>query len=153
MEERLQQLVSQVQLLTKEAERSQAATTLLENARYTDMQRTMDLQQQVINMAAAAAAAATKPQLARVTFVDTKGIGKPATFSSELKQFPTWSFKLGNFLEGILKGMKDGLEWAADQDSLILDLTPLESILEQGVDVKDAGRQADVRGVGSVVRR
>ncbi len=43
MEERLQQLVSQVQLLTKEVERSQAATTLLENARYTDMQRTMDL--------------------------------------------------------------------------------------------------------------
>jgi hypothetical protein len=139
MEERLQQLVTQVQLLTKEAERSQAATALLENARFADMQRTMDLQAQVITMAAAAAA--TKPQLARVTFVDTKGIGKPATFSSELKQFPTWSFKLGNFLEGILKGMKDGLEWAADQDSLILDLTPLETILEPGVDVKDAGRQ------------
>ena len=90
MEERLQQLVAQVQLLTKEAERSQAATALLENARFADMQRTMDLQAQVITMAAAAAAtAATKPQLARVTFVDTKGIGKPATFGSELKQFPT----------------------------------------------------------------
>ena len=87
MEERLQQLVTQVQLLTKEAERSQAATTLLENARFADMQRTMDLQAQVITMAASAAA--TKPQLARVTFVDTKGIGKPATFGSELKQFPT----------------------------------------------------------------
>ena len=38
MEERLQQLVAQVQLLTKEAERSQAATALLENARFADMQ-------------------------------------------------------------------------------------------------------------------
>ena len=92
----MQQLVAQVQLLTKEAERAQAATALLENARFTDMQRTMDLQAQVITMAAAAAAASSKPQLARVTFVDTKGIGKPATFGSELKQFPTWSFKLGN---------------------------------------------------------
>ena len=141
MEAQVQQLVQQVQLLTKEAERSQAATALLENQRFVDMQRTMDLQAQVITMAAAVTAASKKPQLARVTFVDTKGIGKPATFGSELKQFPTWSFKLGNFLEGILKGMKDGLEWAADQDSLILDLTPLETILEPGVDVKDAGRQ------------
>ena len=103
MEEQVQQLVAQVQLLTKEAERAQAATALLENARFTDMQRTMDLQAQVITMATAAAAASSKPQLARVAFVDTKGIGKPATFGSDLKQFLTWSFKLGNFLEGILK--------------------------------------------------
>ncbi len=109
MEEQIKQLVAQVQLLIKEAERSQAATTALENQRFTDMQRTLDLQAQVITMATAAAAS-SKPQLARVTFVDTKGIGKPATFGSELEQFPTWSFKLGNFLEGILKGMKDGLE-------------------------------------------
>ena len=74
-----------------------------------DLQRAVDLQAQVI--ALASAAAASKP---RVTFVDVKGIGKPTTFNSEVKSFPTWSFKLGNFLEGILKGMKDGLEWAAD---------------------------------------
>ena len=77
------------------------------------MQRALDLQTQVIALATSAATS-TKT---RVTFVDTKGIGKPTTFSSEPRQFPKWSFKLGNFLEGILKGMKDGLEWAADQDS------------------------------------
>ena len=76
MEEQIKQLVAQVQLLTKEAERSQAATSALENQRMIDMQRALDLQTQVI--ALATAAATSKPL--RVTFVDTKGIGKPATF-------------------------------------------------------------------------
>ncbi len=113
MDEQIKQLVAQVQLLTK------AATSALV-------------------IALGTAAATSRPS--RVTFVDTRGIGKPATFSSEPRQFPTWFLKLGNFLEFILKGMKDGVERAADQDSLISDLTPLESILEAGTDVKDAGR-------------
>jgi hypothetical protein len=136
MEQQIQQLVNQVQILTKEAERAQAAQRELELQRMQDMQRNFDLQAQVIALATAASC-----RTSRVTFVDTKGIGKPAMFSSEPRQFPTRSFKLGNFLKGISKGMKDGLQWAADQDSLIVDVKPLESILEQGTDVKHAGRQ------------
>ena len=48
MEEQIKQLVAQVQLLTKEAERAQAATTALEHQRIADMQRALDLQTQVI---------------------------------------------------------------------------------------------------------
>ena len=91
----MQQLVAQVQLLTKEAERAQAATALLENARFTDMQRTMDLQAQVITMAAAAAAASSKPQLARVTFVDTKASASrrrlAASSSSSRRGASSWA--------------------------------------------------------------
>ena len=57
-----------------------------------------------------ATAASSRASQSRVTFVDVKGIGKPTTFSSEPRQFGSWSFKLGNFLEGILGGMKDALE-------------------------------------------
>jgi len=135
----MQQLIDQVQRLTQEAARAQQEQRDSEAQRLTDMQRVIDLQSQVIAMAAAATAASGRPQ--RVTFVDVKGIGKPAAFTSEPRQFPTWSFKLGHFLEGILKGMKEALEWAADEDSTILDTTPLVAIFEAGTDVNDAGRQ------------
>ena len=75
-----------------------------------------------------------------MTFVDVKGIGKPSTFSSEPRQFSSWSFKLGNFLEGVLGGIKEAIEWAQEQDTVILDATPVEIFLD-GSNSKDMGRQ------------
>ena len=69
-----------------------------------------------------------------VKFVDVKDIGKPATCSSEPRQFGVWALKLCNFLEGVLSGMKAAHEWAQSQDSVIMDQGP-------GAEPADAGRQ------------
>ncbi len=135
MEQQVRELVAQVQVLTRAAEQQGLELRAAEASRAISLQQ---IQAQVIAQATAASSRASQ---SRMTFVDVKGIGKPTTLSSELRQFGSWSFKLGNFLEGILGGMKEALEWAQDQDSVILDPTPLGTHLQQGTDVKDAGRQ------------
>lgn len=77
----------------------------------------------------------------RVTFLVIKGIGKPPTFASGPQQFSSWSFKLGNFLEGIVARMKDALGWAQEQEKDTRDLEELKPILGDGADAKDLGRQ------------
>jgi hypothetical protein len=79
-----------------------------------------------------------KPE--RVRFIDVKGIGRPSNFTNDMRQFPSWSFKLGNFLEGSVKGMKGALECAQDQDE-DADSEELRAILPEGVDPEEAGRQ------------
>ncbi len=54
-------------------------------------------------------------------------------FISEPRQFSNWSLKLGNFLEGILGGMKEAFEWAQDQDITIVEATPVGAHQMQAV--------------------
>ena len=119
--------ISQQQTMLAEVQRDR------ERERVEYLQKVTELQSQLLESRSA------KPQ--RVTFVDTKGIGKPATFNGDNKNFGQWSFKLGNFLEGVVSGMKDALEWAQDQDEAIQDLTELEAQLPADTDAKDVGRQ------------
>jgi hypothetical protein len=97
----------------------------------------VELQGRVVELTTA------QTQARRVTFVDVKGIGKPSSFASDSKQFSAWRFKLGNFLEGIMSGMREALEWAQDQDIMIESdkLEQVEVIIPPGADAKDAGRQ------------
>jgi hypothetical protein len=130
-QQQMQALIEQVRVLTQQAELQQA------NIREMDLKRTQDLQGMIALQAQVIAAGNKKT---RTTFVDIKGIGKPSTFSSETKQFGTWAFKLGNFLEGVLSGMKDAIEWAQEQDTVILDASPIDALLD-GADHRDMGRQ------------
>ena len=77
-------------------------------------------------------------QRSRVTFVDVKGIEKPATLSSELRRFGAWALKL---VEGVLSGMKAALEWAESQDAVSKDVAPISGFCEAGEELADAGRK------------
>ena len=110
IEEQMGTLQQQVQMLVQALQESQARA---EAAQVTHLQQMVELQGRVVELTAA------QTQARRVTFVDVKGIGKPSSFASDSKQFSAWRFKLGNFLEGIMSGMREGLEWAQDQDTMI----------------------------------
>ncbi len=78
MKEQVRAFVAQVQLLTSTAEKQEHELRAAEASRTILLQQMIDLQAQVI-----AQASASRAGPSRVTFVDVKGIGKPATFSSE----------------------------------------------------------------------
>ena len=63
----------------------------LEAARVQYMHTMIDMQGKLMAKAA---------ETSRVRFVDVKGIGRPSVFHYEVKAWSSWSFKLGNFLEG-----------------------------------------------------
>ena len=56
-----------------------------------------------------------------VSLVDTRGIAKPSTFQSDRKNWPAWSFRMSNFLEGAVTGITRALDWAADETNEIDD--------------------------------
>eukprot|EP00959_Pyramimonas_sp_CCMP1952_P422722 8855370-Pyramimonas_sp.AAC.1 len=79
----------------------------------------------------------------KVQFVDVKGIGKPTVFSSDMKAWSSWSFKLGNFLEGIMSGAKEALEYCQDQEEALTeeDRGEIADCMGEGADVENVGRQ------------
>lgn len=132
MEQQIAELVDQVRLLRQQAEYNREIQHQMEQRRAEDLQRTVELQQQVIN---------AKSPRERATVVDVKGVGRPSSISSETRQFSAWAFNLGNFLEGVQSGMKEALEWAQDQDGVLTDIAPVKQILGEGSDPADTGRQ------------
>ena len=112
MDIRMTERVSQVRALTTQLANQGSNMRLLEAARARDMHTVVDLQGKLMAKAA---------ETSRVRFVDVKGIGRPSVFHHEVKAWPAWPFKLGNFLEGITSGMKDGLEWCQECDARITD--------------------------------
>ena len=127
------EMAAQVTALTTQLARQDNTMRQLELARVQDMHTVIDLQSKLMAKAAEAS---------RVRFVDVKGIGKPSTFHSEVKAWSSWTFKPGNFLEGITLGMKDALEWCQERDTTVTSTTQLEPMLSMTTDgVRDAGRQ------------
>ena len=47
------------------------------------------------------------------TMVDNKGLGTPKVFESDPKNFPTWSFKLVNWVSGFFSFARNVMEWSA----------------------------------------
>eukprot|EP00971_Amphidinium_carterae_P099336 1965301-Amphidinium_carterae.1 len=88
-----EELVNAVRELTSTVQSlQQQQHQTLQQQRANDLQTITQLQSQLLQVA-------TKQK--KVSLVDTKGIGRPATFNSDTKNFKGWAFKLGNFLEGI----------------------------------------------------
>jgi hypothetical protein len=79
----------------------------------------------------------------KVQFVDIKGIGKPTVFNSDMKTWSSWSFKLGNFLEGLTTGIKEALEYCQDQEEVLgdLDRDEIAGCMDDGTDIKNVSRQ------------
>ena len=71
------------------------------------------------------------------SLVDTRGISKPGVFNNRRDTWPSWSFRLGNFLEGAASGFSKILEWAADESHII----------DDAIDGMDAKTIADHSGV------
>ena len=49
--------------------------------------------------------------------VDSKGVGKPFTFSSDEAKFHAWQKKVRNYVSAALPGAREFLEWAGDRGS------------------------------------
>ena len=137
MEQQVADLTQELRRLGEQSQQQQQAIqrlieerTQAQGERLREVEQIAALQQRLLDMQRA-----SKP-----SFIDTKGIGKPAVFQSELKAYPAWSFKMGNFLEGIVTGIKEALEWAADQEEPISDLEEIEGALE-GVNALETGKQ------------
>ena len=83
-----------------------------------------------------------------------KGIGKPATLSSDLRQFIAWSLKRGNFLQAVLSRQKGALEWAQSQEATIKDVTPVEGSSGTAAGSGDVGTQlyAELHAVLALLR-
>ena len=100
-ENHMDSLMLQVQALTQQALQQQAAVCCNKRRllRDGDLQGIVELQDHL-----------SAAQRLRRTFVDARGIGRPATFSSAPRQFGAWAL-LGDFLEGVFSGLKAALEW------------------------------------------
>ena len=81
METLVEQLVNQVRLLTVNAQAQGDALREMERLRASDLQKIVEYQAQLINQ---------RMTGSRASFVDVQGIGKPAVFASEQKQFGAW---------------------------------------------------------------
>lgn len=69
-----------------------------------------------------AAVAAAAPGGGGRTLVDTRGIGKPSVFDSDMKKWKTWSFKYTNFATAVYAKIGVLLDWAIEQQDPIDDL-------------------------------
>eukprot|EP00959_Pyramimonas_sp_CCMP1952_P244016 5100849-Pyramimonas_sp.AAC.1 len=60
-----------------------------------------------------------------------------------MKEWSTWSFKLGNFLEGVATGIKESMEYCQGQEEALVeaDRDEIERLLDDGEDAKGVGRQ------------
>ena len=54
-------------------------------------------------------------QRAPASLIDTRGIRRPSSFTSDRKLWPIWAFRFSNFLEGALAGSTKALNWSADE--------------------------------------
>ena len=55
--------------------------------------------------------------------VDTKGVGKPNVFDSDPKRWHPFSFRYANYADALFKGAAALLDWAAEQEDEITDLS------------------------------
>ena len=55
--------------------------------------------------------------------VDSKGVGKPFTFSSDEAKFAAWQKKLRNYVAAALPGARVFMDWASDQGAAAIPIT------------------------------
>ena len=67
------------------------------------------------------AARARPSHTSRRPMVDTRGLGRPPVLRPDGKDWQTFEFKVGNYLEASRSGAREALQWAADQDGPITD--------------------------------
>ena len=53
--------------------------------------------------------------------VDTKGVGRPATFDGNPSKWSAWSFKVENFIASVYTHGREALDWAASREGMIFD--------------------------------
>ena len=58
--------------------------------------------------------------------VDSKGVGKPFTFSSDEARFAAWQKKLRNYVAAALPGARVFMDWAGEQGSTPITQAHLE---------------------------
>ena len=58
--------------------------------------------------------------------VDSKGVGKPFTFSSDEARFAAWQKKLRNYVAAALPGARVFMDWAGEQGSTPITRAHLE---------------------------
>ena len=111
-EEQIAQLVEQVRNLTTELTRQNGVVAQLQQQRVQELEAMNKLQATII--------ADREARKEKVQLVDVKGIGKPTVFNSDMKAWSSWSFKLGNFLEGAATGIKEAMEYCQDQEEQLM---------------------------------
>ena len=53
--------------------------------------------------------------------VDTKGVGRPATFDGTQAKWSAWAFKVENFIASVYANGREALDWAGTRERMILD--------------------------------
>ena len=131
----MRELVEQVRNLTNELTRQRDVVANLQGQRLQELEAVNRLQASVI--------ADREAKKEKVQFVDIKGIGRPTIFNSDMKAWSSWSFKLGNFLEGVTNGIKDAMEFVQDQEEQLTqeNRDEIATVMDDGIDGKNVGRQ------------
>ena len=105
-EQQLELLTVQVRDLTAELTRQRDLMNTVQAQRMQDLEAMTKLQQTIITEREASKK--------RVQLVDVKGIGKPSVYNSDMKSWSSWAFKLQNFMEGVVSGIKEALDKLAE---------------------------------------
>lgn len=144
-QEQVQAMVQEMNTLRQEMQRQrQEQLTELERVRAENAQRLQEVTQagaqRVQEMAQAAMAAqgtlptviremgetlqnavveAVKGPKSKLCLVDTKGLGKPSTFSGETEQFLQWRHRLTSYICSVYADLREVLEWCEERDKSI----------------------------------
>ena len=55
----------------------------------------------------------------RQSLIDTRGLGRPTSFSSDESGFQRWAQKLSSYVDAVCPGLASILDWAVDQSDPI----------------------------------
>ena len=137
-EQQLELLAVQVRDLTAELTRQRDLVNTVQAQRMQDLEAMTRLQQTIITE--------RESNKKRVQLVDVKGIGKPSVYNSDMKSWSSWSFKLQNFMEGVVSGIKEALDYVQDQEETLTqdnmdEIQEIFTTANEDADLKMIGRQ------------
>ena len=120
MEAMVQQLQQQLQTMND--------TMVAQNA--ASVQTAVVYEARLVELREVAVSAAKKGPGRKPGLVDTKGVGRRATFDGTQSKWSGWAFKVQNFIASVYAQGCDTLDWAATRESMIVeeDLKEEESL-------------------------
>ena len=74
------------------------------------------------------------------TLVDNKGIGKPNTFDSDMKKWPSFSFKFKNFVSSVFENARVFMDWTEEHSSIITNIV-VNNMSNTYPDITDFNKQ------------
>ena len=127
------------QLLSSQQQAIQQLSTMLENQQASSAERENALQAQLLDMLERwnrdAADVEVRPEVEpdhgaprrHTAFIESRAFSKLATFDSKAASWKDWAFKFENMAAAVVPSSRDTLDWAAQQDTPILNVDDVEA--------------------------